>query len=353
MKIGYLITGLGTGGAEKHLLKLLPNVPNEKFIVSLTKNNSIGKLIQKKGIKVYYLNLNLINAPFELIKLFEIFKKEKPKIIDTYLIHSNLIGRVIGKLLRIKVLNSVRNNYSYSKIYSMLDKYTSNLVDVYTPNSKALLPYLRSINVPKSKIKILPNFIDPKDYSKKYSRSTYRKKFKIPLRNKVILNVARFVPQKNQKIIISAFNEYNKKNSDSTLIFVGDGPTLNSCRQLVKYLKLKNVKFLKNRKDVDHLLNMSDIFVLASTREGMSNALLEAMYFGKYCIVSNIPENKALIDKSCGSTFSNANSLMNCLNKCDKKLISLLGNRSKSKIIKEYSINGVKRKYLETIKCAE
>ena len=53
MKVGYLITGLGVGGAEKHLLKLLPKLPFEKFIVCLTQNNRIGKLIQKKGIKVY------------------------------------------------------------------------------------------------------------------------------------------------------------------------------------------------------------------------------------------------------------------------------------------------------------
>ena len=349
MKIGYLITGLGTGGAEKHLLKLLPKTTHKKFVVSLTQNKETGRLIRKQGIKVYYLNLNLINAPLELIKLLKIFKKENPAVIDTYLIHSNLIGRFIGKLLGIKVLNSVRNNYTYSKIYSMLDKYTSRLVDVYTPNSKALLPYLQKINVPKSKIKIINNFIDPSEYSKKYSRSNYRKKLKIPRENKVIINVARFVPQKNQKMIISAFNEYNKKNSKSNLLLVGDGPTLKSCKNLAKSLKLKNVKFLKNRNDIDHLLNASDIFVLASKREGMSNALLEAMYFGKCCIVSNIPENKVLIDKYCGLTFSNPDSLSKSLDKCDIKTIKNLGNKAKSKVLKEYSVKKIRKQYLRVI----
>ena len=351
MKIGYLITGLGTGGAEKHLLKLLPKTTHKKFVVSLTQNKETGRLIRKQGIKVYYLNL--INAPLELIKLLKIFKKENPAVIDTYLIHSNLIGRFIGKLAGIKVLNSVRNNYAYSKIYSMLDKYTSRLVDVYTPNSKALLPYLKKINVPKSKIKIINNFIDPSEYSKKYSRSNYRKKLKIPRENKVIINVARFVPQKNQKMIISAFNEYNKKNSKSNLLLVGDGPTLKSCKNLAKSLKLKNVKFLKNRNDIDHLLNASDIFVLASKREGMSNALLEAMYFGKCCIVSNIPENKVLIDKYCGLTFSNPDSLSKSLDKCDIKTIKNLGNKAKSKVLKEYSMKRIRKQYLGAIQCAE
>ena len=304
MKVGYLITGLGVGGAEKHLLKLLPKLPFKKFVVSLTQNNRIGKLIQKKGIKVYYLNLNLVNAPLELIKLIKIFKKEKPEIIDTYLIHSNLIGRFIGKFLGIKVLNSVRNNYSYSKIYSNLDKYTSNLVDLYLPNSKALKKYLKSINIPNSKINVIPNGVDLRDYSKKYNRSNYRKILKIPIKNKVIINVARFVPQKNQELIIVSFKKYIQKNPNSHLIFVGNGPTLNYCKQLVKTQQIPNVKFLKNRKDVDHLLNMSDIFVLASIREGMSNALLEAMYFRKYCIVSNISENTILINSKCGKTFN-------------------------------------------------
>jgi len=353
MKVGYLITGLGTGGAEKHLLKLLPELPNKKFIVSLTKNNQIGKLIEKKGIKIYYLNLNLVNAPVELIKLINIFKKEKPEIIDTYLIHSNLIGRFIGKFLGIKVLNSVRNNYSYSKVYSRLDKYTSRLVDLYLPNSKALKSYLKSINIPNSKIKFIPNGVDITEYSKKYNRPNYRKKLKIPLKSKVIINVARFVPQKNQELVIDGFQKHLHKNPDSYLLFVGEGPTLNYCKQLVKSKKISNIKFLKNRKDVDHLLNMSDIFVLASIREGMSNALLEAMYFGKCCIVSNIPENKVLIDKYCGLTFSNPESLGKSLDKCDIKTIKNLGNKAKSKVLKEYSMKRIRKQYLGVIQCAE
>jgi glycosyltransferase involved in cell wall biosynthesis len=96
---------------------------------------------------------------------------------------------------------------------------------------------------------------------------------------------------------------------------------------------------------------MSDIFVLASIREGMSNALLEAMYFRKYCIVSNIPENKALIDNSCGLTFSNSKSLTNLLNNCNKKTIKNLGNKAKSKVLKEHSMKKIQKQYLGAIKC--
>ena len=156
--------------------------------------------------------------------------------------------------------------------------------------------------------------------------------------------MARFVPHKNQKMIISAFNEYNKKNSKSNLLLVGDGPTLKSCKKLAKSLKLKNVKFLKNRNDIDHLLNASDIFVLASTREGMSNALLEAMYFGKYCIVSNIPQNTELISKNCGYTFKTKSDLIKLMSKENK-----FGKNAKDKILKDYLLDNYLSKYNKII----
>ena len=62
MKICFLITGLGTGGAENHLLKLVPRLKKyDKFIISLTNLDSVGKKIEKKGVKVYYLGFNKFN----------------------------------------------------------------------------------------------------------------------------------------------------------------------------------------------------------------------------------------------------------------------------------------------------
>jgi glycosyltransferase involved in cell wall biosynthesis len=48
--------------------------------------------------------------------------------------------------------------------------------------------------------------------------------------------------------------------------------------------------------DVAPFYQRADVFVLPSRSEGMSNALLEAMASGTCCVVSDIPENRALIE---------------------------------------------------------
>jgi len=343
MKIGYIITGLGTGGAEKHLLKTLPNSKHDQFVISLTNQKSIGKKLEKKKVKVYYLNLSKINFILPIVNLFIILAKENPNLINTYLIHANLIGRIAGKILKIPVINSVRNDYSYSIIYSFIDKLTSNFVKVYAPNSKSLIKYLKKINVPNHKIMYLGNVIDTTEFKK---LKNIRSKFNIKKSSKVFISVARFVEQKNHKIIIESFQEYNKIEKNSYLFLVGDGKLLNEYKK--KY-KSKNIIFTGKVDNVKDFLHSSDTFILASSREGMSNALLEAMYLGLNCIVSDIRQNIELIDKDCGYNFKNKSELIKLLSKENK-----FGKNAKKKIQRLYNLKDFNSKYEEVIvKCVE
>ena len=60
-KIVHIITGLGSGGAEHMLYKLLKYSDREKYyheVISLLDDGVYGKKIEDLGIKVYCLNLN-------------------------------------------------------------------------------------------------------------------------------------------------------------------------------------------------------------------------------------------------------------------------------------------------------
>ncbi|MBW3020953.1 hypothetical protein KY334_06665, partial [Candidatus Woesearchaeota archaeon] len=138
MKLGIVITGLGTGGAENHLLKVLPKLKIPLFVVSLTNLNDIGKELENKGIKVYYLGLNKFNLLSVIKKYKNILRKEKPSVIDTYLIHANIFGRLFTPR-KIKLINSVRgdyfnrNDFKFSKIVKFFDKITRKRVDLWAP----------------------------------------------------------------------------------------------------------------------------------------------------------------------------------------------------------------------------
>ena len=59
--------------------------------------------------------------PRVIFQFKKIINYERPDIIDTYLIHSNIFGRVFGRIFGIKkVISSIRNDYSDLKILNIL-----------------------------------------------------------------------------------------------------------------------------------------------------------------------------------------------------------------------------------------
>ena len=49
---------------------------------------------------------------------------------------------------------------------------------------------------------------------------------------------------------------------------------------------------------------MADLIVLPSLEEGMANVILESFLYKKYCIASNIPNNKFLLQNGRGEVFA-------------------------------------------------
>lgn len=354
MKICFLITGLGIGGAEKYLLNLVPQLKFDKLIISLTNKSEFGKELEKKGEKIYYLGLNKFNLPLVLIKFFKIIIKENPDILDTYLIHSNLFGRVFGRIFGIKkIISSIRSDYSDFKILKFIDKLTQNLVNLYILNSRALLNYTYNLNqIPLNKIIIIPNGIDLKRIQNTIDKNfNIREELGLEKNSFIIVSVARLIKEKNLSTLIKAMKLINK---NLFLVIVGDGPERKILQKISEKLNLKNrIFFLGTRKDVLNIVNSSNVFILPSLREGMSNALMEAMALKKICIVSNIAQNKELIkDNINGITFYPKNE-----NELAKKILEIYKNEhlrslgeEASKLIKErYDIKIIIKKYEKII----
>lgn len=355
MKICFLITGLGTGGAERHLLNLVPKLKFEKFIISLLNLNDFGKQIEKKGIKIYYLGLNKLNLLSVIIRFRKIIKKENPDILDTYLIHSNLFGRFFGRLFGVKkIIASIRNDYSEFKILNFIDRISCKLVDLYILNSKSLLNYVHKKNhIPSKKIEIIPNGIDLiKIYSELNKNNDVRKELGLKSDSFVVLCVSRLYKHKNISILLKAFKLVNK---NIYLVIIGEGPEKKNLKRLLEKLNMcDNIFFLNKRRDVHNIIYNSNVFVLPSLREGMSNVLLEAMALKKICIVSNIPQNRELIkDGFNGFVFDpkNERDLTEKIMRIYKnKNIELFGLKSFKVIQKNYDIEQIINKYENIVK---
>ena len=97
--------------------------------------------------------------------------------------------------------------------------------------------------------------------------------------------------QKNQELLISAFNDIPKnKRRGYILEIYGEGARRRTLQDMINRLGLNENVFLRGKTDdVARVLNNSRIFVLSSLYEGLPNALLEAMALGLPCISTDCP----------------------------------------------------------------
>lgn len=154
------------------------------------------------------------------------------------------------------------------------------------------IPHLMKLGLKKEKIFYSPNGI-PEEFFK----------FKIPKNNSrnKILFLGRLAPIKDIETLVKAFKISSNKNKKLTLTFVGpiEKDYELKIKKLVNFLKLKNIKFnapvydLKNKITI---IDKHDIFILSSKREGMPQALIEAMARKKLVISSKTEGGKEIIE---------------------------------------------------------
>jgi glycosyltransferase involved in cell wall biosynthesis len=221
-----------------------------------------------------------------LFKLRKIIKKEKPDILHCILFHANIIGRLAAVGLKCKVISSIRARED-NKPRNLFDKITQGLVDVYTTNSNALKDFVQSYGIDKNKIKVIENGIDFTKFKNTCVKT-----------GSTLISVANLRKQKDYPTLLRALAIVQKKR-EVELLIVGSGTDYEdeakTVTDTIDELKLKNVKLLGYRKDVQELLSTSNIWISSTLYEGQSNSLLEAMMMKKTIITTDIPENSEVV----------------------------------------------------------
>ena len=105
--------------------------------------------------------------------------------------------------------------------------------------------------------------------------------------DKILLSVGELSVKKNHEVVIRALAKL--KNSNIHYAIVGTDDLKNHLVKVVQNLELNNhVHFLGHRNDIVQLLQITDLYIHPSFREGLSVALMEAIASKIPVICSNI-----------------------------------------------------------------
>ena len=159
-------------------------------------------------------------------------------------------------------------------------------------------------------------------------------------KDRFILHVGRFVKEKKHLDLIEAFNLCNL--SGWKLVFAGkvDPSDAYTSKVLDAAKSNQNIVFtgFRNRTELSELYSNTGLFVLPSSHEGLSIAILEALSYGAVVVASNIPANME-VDLNADQYFElgNTNDLAN--------KITMHAGRANSGKRRENLINEVSEKY--------
>ncbi len=126
-----------------------------------------------------------------------------------------------------------------------------------------------------------------------------------------MLFVGRLTPEKGIHYLIDA---YKNMDTNIKLVIAGGSSFTDNYVKMIKNKAAgnKNIIFTGNVHGelLKELYKYCLFFILPSQVEGMSLALLEALSYGKYCVVSDIKENMSVIcKKQLGTGFQSGNSM--------------------------------------------
>lgn len=302
-RILHLITGLEIGGTEMMLLKTLPKMQNnfDNRVCCIKGHGPIGKKLEEREIKIYYLDLKNIFDIKTIFKFRKVVKEFKPDILVTYLIHADLFGRIFGRIFGVKkIICSQRGSLLQWEFLRFFDRLTKFLVTKYIVQTKtARNKLMKKLIAHENKFVIIPNGIDLNDFNFDLDIAKKKNELGINTENINILCVSKLRDKKGHEYLLEAFEKIFETNQKLNLLIVGNGGNKKKLLNQIKaYRSKNNIYFLGERNDVKKILRISDIFVLPTLAEGMSNAILEAMAAGKPIITTDIPENRELIEKN-------------------------------------------------------
>jgi glycosyltransferase involved in cell wall biosynthesis len=286
-RIALCITELEIGGAERCLTELATRMDRERFAPVVyclgprpaRDEASMVPILLASGVETHCLGARGVwQFPILLGRLKRLLKAQDPHVIQTFLFHANIVGRIAGHRAGAKaVVAGVRVAERAAAWHLWLDRLTQRWVDRYVCVSQSVADFSATkARLPREKLVVIPNGIELAKYPARQPADL--RQFGIPAGHRVIIFVGRLERQKGVDWLIKTAPRWLSPLADCELLIVGDGPLRASLEAAAKASGVgSRLHFAGWRPDVPEILAASHLLVLPSAWEGMPNVVLEAM----------------------------------------------------------------------------
>ncbi|MEM6363387.1 MAG: glycosyltransferase [Planctomycetota bacterium] len=307
MKIALIIPTMDRGGAEKQVVLLacgLHQRGHDVRVLLLTRDGPRSETLRRHGVIVEVIGKRFKGDVTALWRLRRSLQGFQPDVVHTFLFAANSFGRLAAVMAKVPVvMASERCIDVWKQSWQFwIDRRLQSVSHAITTNSIGVVDFLIEHGIEQDKIKIIHNGIDPVrcgdgDARDVISRADAAAQLNVDQSRVWLVAVGRLWPQKRVRDLVWAAELLGTLRENTTLIVIGDGPQRDELlRHRDAVSRVDYTRFVGWRDNVRALLPHAAAFWLASSEEGQSNALIEAMQMGVPVIASDIPGNRELID---------------------------------------------------------
>lgn len=293
IKILFVISDIGVGGAERQFVNLIKGIDKSKFSVnvclyaankgmfSLDLENDVNIKIEKNILKMKNKFLKILEALFYLRKLFN---NNDFDIVFTSLFMNGLFVRLAApSKYKNRIISTIRNALVIYKKRHLLTERILLRNSFVLANTKNAAEKFQSIvkKKYKNRISYIYNGYDLNRFYSIKNRDSHRI---------IIGNVGRQTYQKNQIQLINVLSALKYDNSQFQIelqIIGSNGDQSKLLKESIKKKSLEEKVILIDKvANIEEYYRAFDIFVLSSHYEGCPNVLFEAMLSKCFCIIS-------------------------------------------------------------------
>ena len=356
MKILFFIEEFGFGGKERRLMELIHYLKQNtafELAMVLTENQVEFEMIHELNVPIKIISRRgLKRDPRVFIKFLKFCYQFQPDIVHAWGFMTTFYAIPAKFRLKIPLVSSMitvaRQGFPNASLNNLFFRVSCKFSDSIISNSKA---GLKAFNVNSGKAKVIYNGVRLERFKQDFRPMEIRDSLRIKTLYIVIM-VATFSRFKDYDLFLGIAKEVARSRRDITFVGVGGGPDWNRIKERVVSEEIENVVLTGRRSDVEHLIYASDIGLLCTFSEGISNSIIEYMALSKPVIATDLEggSRELIADGETGfcirRDIQEAVAKINLLIDDETARLSM-GEKGESRIRSLFSVERMGREFVE------
>lgn len=362
----HIITGLGRGGAETVLYRLLAHQDRRRWpaaVISLSDRGELGAEIESLNVPVHAIGMTA--GRFSLSgfrRLVRFLRDQRPDVVQTWMYHANLIGGLAARRAGIRKvmwgLHHTTLDPRRDKRHTIWTARLGGLVSRWVPDrviccSQATYDSHLQIGYDAKRMVVIPNGYDLAMFRPDSdARVQLHAELGLTEAVQLIGMAARFHPQKDHHNLIAAARLIGARREDAHFLLCGEGvnPENGELAQWIEDAGAQDrFHLLGVRRDMPRIYAGLDVSVLASYGEGFPNVVAEGMACGTPTVATDVGDVARIVGDAGwvvppGQPVAMADALLEALSLSDVERESL-GKRARAQIMEHFSIDSMVARY--------